>query len=86
MRLTERDLNLLAELRLGRSNKEIGISLGLATGTVKVYMATLSAKFGGGKSRLELALWAERQAVMEGQLSGAVAVVSSQSSRSASEN
>ena len=39
--LTERQMEVLQQLALGRSNKEIGLAIGLAEGTVKIHLATI---------------------------------------------
>ena len=44
--LTRRETQVLRELVLGKSNKEIGASLGIAEQTVKTHVANLLAKLG----------------------------------------
>ncbi len=44
--LTERELSVLRLIVEGRSNKEIGVALGIAEGTVKVHVTNLLGKLG----------------------------------------
>src|SRR5215469_8270102 len=60
-RLTRREGELLSLVATGLSNKEIAYSLGIAVGTVKVYLCRLFTKL-GVSDRYELALLALRQA------------------------
>jgi two-component system NarL family response regulator len=50
--LTKRELDVLATMASGKSNKEIGSQLSVAEGTVKTHVANLLAKLGVG-SRME---------------------------------
>jgi DNA-binding NarL/FixJ family response regulator len=59
VRLTRRERQLISLLVGGLRNKEIGYSLGIAEGTVKVYMSKLFQKV-GVNDRFELALLALR--------------------------
>jgi two-component system, NarL family, nitrate/nitrite response regulator NarL len=59
VRLTRRERQLVSLLVGGLRNKEIGFSLGIAEGTVKVYMSKLFQKV-GVNDRFELALLALR--------------------------
>jgi len=60
-KLTRREGELLSLVATGLSNKEIAYSLGIAVGTVKVYLCRLFTKL-GVSDRYELALLALRQA------------------------
>lgn len=44
--LSSRELEVLRQLALGRSNKEIGVALNLAEGTVKNHMSNILSKLG----------------------------------------
>lgn len=55
VRLTPRERQLIGLLAQGLKNKEIAYSLGIAEGTVKVYLSKLFPKV-GAKDRLDLAL------------------------------
>ena len=57
--LTEREIQTLALIANGLSNKLIARDLGISDGTVKVYVRNLLRKFRLG-SRLELAAWVHR--------------------------
>ena len=53
--LTRRELQVLAEISRGLSNKETGLQLGIARGTVKIHISNINRKL-GAHSRVELAL------------------------------
>jgi len=59
-KLSPRDNDILRELVDGKSNRGIAIALGLAEGTVKVYISHLRQAQFRGMNRVEIALWAER--------------------------
>ena len=44
--LTERDLEILALLVKGRTNKEIAAQLAFSPGTVRIYVSTILSKLG----------------------------------------
>ena len=58
--LTARERAIVAEIVRGRSNDEIGTSLGLSTKTIETYVSRLLEHFGVA-SRTELAVRAERE-------------------------
>jgi len=60
-KLTRREAELVQLIGFGLSNKQIAFSLGIAVGTVKVYLCKLFDKL-GVSDRFELALLALRQA------------------------
>lgn len=62
--MTPRELDLLRELREGKSNKAIAHALGIVEGTVKVYFSKLAYKL-GGMTRVQMALWSQRETLME---------------------
>jgi len=45
-KLTERELTVLGLIAEGKSNKEVGVSLGIVEGTVKIHVTNLLAKLG----------------------------------------
>ena len=57
--LTERELEVLAGVVAGSSNKEIGHSLGLSEKTIKYHMTNILQKL-QVRSRVEAALWFEK--------------------------
>ena len=57
--LTRREREVLAELAAGRSNKEIGVALGIGTSTVERHIANAYRKLGLG-SRVDAAAWSIR--------------------------
>ncbi len=63
--LTERERQTLALIAEGFSNKLIARQLGISDGTVKVYVKHLLSKL-NLRSRLELAAWAHRSGLPEG--------------------
>jgi DNA-binding NarL/FixJ family response regulator len=69
-KLTRREGELLSLVATGLSNKEIAYSLGIAVGTVKVYLCRLFTKL-GVSDRYELALLALRQANGRSGVAGA---------------
>ncbi len=58
--LSSREKDVLSQIRLGRSNKEIGLMFDLREKTVKHYMTKLLKKY-GVRSRTELALAASKK-------------------------
>jgi DNA-binding NarL/FixJ family response regulator len=56
--LTERELQILQLLLLGKTNLQIAKALGLEQGTVKTYMSSMFNK-AGVANRTMLALWAK---------------------------
>ncbi len=44
--LSEREIEVLRELAAGKSNKEIGVALSLAEGTVKNHLSNIFGKLG----------------------------------------
>jgi len=44
--LTERELAVLELIAVGKSNKEVGVALGIVEGTVKIHVTNLLAKLG----------------------------------------
>lgn len=63
--LTPRELDVLRQLKAGRSNTEIGAELYLSVGTVKDHVSSLLSKL-GVSTRLQAALVAERGGLDEG--------------------
>lgn len=57
--LTEREVDVLLEVREGRSNKEIAWRLGIAEKTVKAHLTSIFSTLGVG-DRTSAAIWAER--------------------------
>ncbi len=55
--LTQREEDVLRQVALGRSNKEIATQLALTEGTVKNYISRIYAKL-GARDRTQAALWA----------------------------
>ncbi|WP_374556266.1 response regulator [Aquitalea pelogenes] len=62
--LTPRQLEVLSELCLGRSNKAIANSLGLSENTVRVHVAAILEQF-GVYSRTEAVLEAQRRGLVQ---------------------
>jgi len=62
--LSERELDVLRELASGQSNKMIASKLGIAEGTVKVYVKRVLRKIGAG-NRTQAALWAASHGIVE---------------------
>ena len=58
--MTLRQRAVLWQLMRGRSNRQIADELGIAEETVKVHLKALFVE-AGVRSRLELALWAQRR-------------------------
>jgi DNA-binding NarL/FixJ family response regulator len=58
-RLSSRELEILQEVKLGHSNREIAEYLHLSEGTVKNYVTTLLSKL-GMRDRTQAALWAQQ--------------------------
>jgi two-component system nitrate/nitrite response regulator NarL len=54
--LSDRELQVLHQLKEGISNKEIGIRLGITDGTVKIHLGQAMRKI-GVKNRTQAALW-----------------------------
>ncbi len=57
--LNSRELEILRQVKLGHSNREIAMTLHLSEGTVKNYVTTLLAKL-GMRDRTQAALWAQQ--------------------------
>lgn len=57
--LNSRELEILQQVKLGHSNREIAQALHLSEGTVKNYVTTLLAKL-GMRDRTQAALWAQQ--------------------------
>lgn len=57
--LSSRELEILQEVKLGHSNREIAEYLHLSEGTVKNYVTTLLSKL-GVRDRTQAALWAQQ--------------------------
>jgi DNA-binding NarL/FixJ family response regulator len=57
--LNSRELEILQQVKLGHSNREIATALHLSEGTVKNYVTTLLAKL-GMRDRTQAALWAQQ--------------------------
>lgn len=57
--LTSRERSVLELLAIGRSNRQIGLRLGLTEGTVKGYVSTILDKF-GAQDRTEAVVFAQR--------------------------
>lgn len=55
--LSERELAVLRELALGKSNAEIGAALGLSEATIKTHVSGMLAKL-GLRSRVQAVVWA----------------------------
>jgi DNA-binding NarL/FixJ family response regulator len=55
--LTPREVEVLTLIARGRSNTEIGVELGIATGTVKTYINALFAKL-AVRDRVQATIWA----------------------------
>ncbi len=64
-RLTERELEIVRVLALGRSNAEIASALFLAPGTVKNHVASIQRKL-DVRNRVGVAAWAWENGVMQG--------------------
>lgn len=60
VQMTPREMAVLRELAVGKSNKEIGAALGVAEGTVKVHVAHLYEKLDVGSRTEALAVALER--------------------------
>lgn len=58
MNLTNRELEILENLKLGYSNKEISTQLGISRHTVKAHVASILRKL-EVKNRLLAAMWDE---------------------------
>jgi DNA-binding CsgD family transcriptional regulator len=61
--LSAREIEVLQHVANGRSNKEIGVSLGLSALTVKSHLARIARKLGTG-DRAELVMLALRAGVI----------------------
>ncbi len=61
--LTRSELELLRQLRLGASNKQISAALHLSEGTVKVYLSNLYGKL-GVSSRTQALLAAQERGLL----------------------
>ena len=59
MNLTNRELEILKNLKLGYSNKEISTNLGISRHTVKAHVASILRKL-KVKNRLLAAMWEEK--------------------------
>lgn len=65
-RLTPREKSILRELvKTGDGNKQIGATLGITEGTMKVYFSNMRRKLppsreGGWMTRVQIAQWADR--------------------------
>lgn len=61
--LTVRQTEVLQQLAMGLTNKEIGLAIGLAAGTVKIHVAAISQSL-RVKKRIDAALVAQRMGLL----------------------
>ena len=59
-RLTDREVQVLEQLVIAKTNQEIGLALGISEKTVEKHMETIFEKL-GVSSRTEAAVWAARE-------------------------
>jgi DNA-binding NarL/FixJ family response regulator len=62
--LTGRELEVVQQLMAGKTNQEIGYSLGISAKTVEKHIQTICQKL-GVSSRTEAAVWAAREELNE---------------------
>lgn len=62
-RLSSRELEVLHQLVLGKTNEDIAAKLGIKLATVKVHMRVLKRKI-GCSNRTQLALWGQREGLV----------------------
>lgn len=65
-KLSGREAEVLARLAAGHSNKEIGIQLAIAEGTVKAHVKTILRKI-GVRNRTQGAIWALAHGMVRGE-------------------